>query len=155
MAERHWLAAPAAALASPRQSVGGVVMVASLVVAGCGSPTEPGETVFLEGQLSAQGSETHVVVLQDSGVTTIAVEDLRKVLWDVTLGGSETVPSIALGVGAVSSGECVITGRLVAREGELYLWSLEQGAQCFEIADSGIIPADGLLAYAVRLELPQ
>jgi hypothetical protein len=125
---------------------------ASSLFGACSSPTGPGETVLLEGRLSAQGSQSHLVLVPRSGVATIMVVDLRKVLWDVTLGDSE--PSLSLGVGDAGSGECVVTGWLVVKEGETYLWSLMLGERCVELSDPGTIPADGVLAYSVRLDLP-
>lgn len=92
------------------------------------------------------------MVVPRSGVTTIIVDDLRKVLWDVTLGDS--TPQILMEVGRRDSEECVVTGQLALREGDVYLWSLGQGEHCFVLSDPGTIPADGVLAYTLRLELP-
>lgn len=118
----------------------------------CSSPTAPGEVVFLEGRLSPAGAETHLVALPRSGATTIDIEDLRKVLWDVTLG--DVVPSVVLGIGRAIAGECEVTGQLSVGEGDVYLWSLQEGEHCFVLSDPGTIPMDGVLAYVVRLDLP-
>jgi hypothetical protein len=87
-----------------------------------------------------------------SGVTTITALDLRKLIWDVTFG--DTTPSLSLGIGRSRAGKCEVTGSVVVREGDVYLWSLQQGDQCFVLSDPGTIPVDGVLAYSIRLELP-
>ena len=118
----------------------------------CSSPTAPDTTTFLEGELGALGSITHVVALPSSGVTTITVLDLRKLIWDITLGDVD--PSLRLGIGRASGDECEVTGQLVVSENDVYLWSLQEGSHCFVISDPGSIPSDGILSYSVRLDLP-
>jgi hypothetical protein len=124
----------------------------SAALGACSSPTSPGETILLEGELAALGSSSHVVALPSSGVTTITVLDIRKLIWDITLGDVD--PSLSLGIGRARTEECEVTGRLQVREDDVYLWSLAEGSHCFVLSDPGSIPVDGILSYSVRLDLP-
>ena len=129
-----------------------IAIAAVVALRACSSPTSPGETVFLEGDLVTLGSNSHVVAIPSPGVITITVLDLKKLIWDVTSGDVD--PSIRLGIGRVRADDCEVTGQLSVSEGDVYLWSLNEGSHCFVISDPGSMPTDGVLSYSIRLDLP-
>jgi hypothetical protein len=110
---------------------------------------------MLVGELTTAATNTHLLSVDNTGIMTVSILDLRAVLWDVTLTGSVGDLSLGFAVGKPDqSGECAITGQLQVREGETYLWSMQRGEPCVQLFDLGIIPQDGVMAYSVRLELP-
>ena len=124
------------------------------VIACSSSPTAPGEPVLLVGELPATAANSHALFVESSGIMTITIEDLRAILWDVTFAGVGDL-TLGFGVGEPEpEGSCAITGQLLVREGDTYLWSIRSGEHCVLLFDSGIIPADGVLGYSVLLEPP-
>jgi hypothetical protein len=133
------------------------LLVCSLVpVLACSSsPTAPGEPVLLVGELTSAAANAHLISVDNTGIMTVSVLDLRAVLWDVTLTGAVGELTLGFAVGKPDeTGECAVTGELLVREGESYLWSLQRGEPCVQLFDTGIIPQDGVMAYSVMLELP-
>jgi hypothetical protein len=121
-----------------------------LVLASCGSSSPVPESIFLSGNVTYQGSQTHSLLLSDSGIVEIDVISLTPQLVDIT-----NLPILdlflGLGIGRLSEGNCVPTTQTAVRAGDRVVYGLSDVDYCIRLFDAGSLPEDATVRYALEI----
>jgi len=139
----------------PTRPVLGILLATCCVLAlSCSnSPTDPGQSLVLEGNLEYQGRQFHSVTPGGDRVVRIEVLELTPVL--IQVGGS-TAPVLSVGValGRPLNDVCATTASFSVGVGDKLSFSLADGDEhCVQIFDTGSLPVDATIHYVVLADV--
>lgn len=116
-----------------------------------GGTTDPvASPLVFEGELAAQGSESHTFTVLSGGLLQIDVPRLQEKVGE----GEEPLGlfvTVGLGVGRPLEGQCSTRYSVRANEGDRLVFSLSGAEFCISIFDIGVLLTDQVIEYTVSV----